>query len=123
MVPCVLTFQSGDGLALGGSRLDAPKNRRYKLVRASFDIVLCKSRHEDVCISIHALGAALGAAALAIDNLLDTRVEFHLPSVGGDVGIVAIENVLDGVGTPSGTIAKIVFIIVPTPAGTAGCGA
>jgi len=97
--PVARTFQSYDCLTLGGLRLDAPEYGRQELTHARFYVVLRVPRHEDVRVGVKSLSTALGAAALAVDDLLDAVVELRLPGVGGDIGIVAVENVVDGVCT------------------------
>lgn len=62
------------------------------------DVIFCKPCHEDVCICIQAVGTAIGAASLAVDNLLDASLQLRFPGVDRDISIFAVENVVYGVG-------------------------
>ena len=64
-----------------------------------FDLVLCKTRHEDVRIDNEAFGAALGAAPLEVGNLLNADRELRFPCILGDFSILPVEYLVDRVGT------------------------
>ena len=51
-----------------------------------------------MCVGIQAVGAALGAAALEVGNLLNAYIELRLPLVFGDIDIFAVEDFVDRVG-------------------------
>jgi hypothetical protein len=51
-----------------------------------------------VCESVQAVGAALPAAPLAVDNLVDAGVQLGFPCIDRDVDIFAVEDVVNRVG-------------------------
>ena len=59
------------------------------------DFVLCVSRHEYMRVCVQTLGAPIGAAALEVGDLLNTRIELRLPRILGDVDVFAIKYVFD----------------------------
>jgi hypothetical protein len=58
-------------------------------------------------IGIQTFGPAFSTAALPIDNLLDAIAELRLPSVRRKVVVLAIEDVVDGVGTVRHDVSRV----------------
>ena len=93
------TFQGLNSLALSSLLPDAPKNRRQKLSNMRLDFFVGVASHEYVRVGIQAVGAALGAAALEVRDLLNAYIELRLPLVFGNIDIFAVEDFVDRVGT------------------------
>ena len=63
------------------------------------DFFVGVASHEYVRVGIQAVGAALGAAALEVRDLLNAYIELRLPLVFGNIDIFAVEDFVDRVGT------------------------
>lgn len=74
---------------------DTAQDGRQNLVHTALNILFGVSGHQDMGKDIQALGAALGAGALAVDDLLDANLQFRPPCIGGL--LVVIEDIVDRV--------------------------
>lgn len=101
-----VTFERFNSLNLCSLLPDASDHRRHQVAYMALNLISRISSHEDMRISVEAFGAALGAAALQVGNLLDTCVQLRLPRIFGDTDVLAVENVVDRCDTEGDMSAK-----------------
>jgi hypothetical protein len=101
----VFTLQSCDSFALSRLLPDTLDHGWQEAAHVALDLVVGVSRHEDMCIGIQALCAAICAAAFGIADLLHACVELCFPGRFGDLSIFAVDDIVDGVGAGKRALA------------------